>query len=479
MQFHTSTEGEVSSLSRIIRKYAPYLALAAPILGGYFGLKYASRKLVASEVARASKILLTDSYDENMWELVSAGKRSGAQTIIENSLRAQTGRAIDRPLGSPKAFPSMDDLMFNMAQIDTMPTPDQAQIDLTTFIGKKAVKPLQLTMPIMISAMAYGVALSEPFKIALAKGAALAGIASNTGEGPFLPKEREAAQQLILQYNRGYWNKEPEILQQADMIELQFGQGATGGTSHTLAAKEMRPLLRKRFGVTEHQSVTAHSRIPGINSGQDLIRTVKELRKITGGIPIAAKIGAGKYLEKDLDWLLAAEVDVICIDGAEAATKGSHPILQDDFGVPTLFALSRAVDYLEKTRARKQVDLVISGGLRTPGHFLKAIALGADAVYIGSAALYATAELQSWKALPFEPPTQVAWESGRYADKFDIEQGARSLYKFLMAVSDEIKAGLQALGKRSLRELSKEDLMALSGEIAQALGVTPVYQPCQ
>ena len=466
-------------MSMDLRKYGPYLALALPIVGSYFGLKYAAKKFIAANGTNASKIILTDPYDENLWELVSAGKRSGPQTLVENSLRAQTGKAIDRPLGSPKAFPSLDDLMFNIAQIDTLPTLQLDSIDLTTFIGKNAAKPLQLSMPVMISAMAYGVALSEPFKIALAKGASLAGTASNTGEGPFLPKEREAAQQLILQYNRGYWNKEPEILRQANMLELQFGQGATAGTSHTLKAAEMTPTLRKRFGVEVGQTVTAQSRIPGINSGHDLIRKIRELRKIVDGIPIGVKIGAGKYLEKDLDWILRAEADVICIDGAEAATKGSHPILQDDFGVPTLYALARANNYLEKTGTRKSIDLVISGGLRTPGHFLKAIALGADAVYIGSAALFAAAGLQTWKAMPSEPPTQIAWETGKYARKFNIDQGANSLAKFLTAVADEMKAGLQALGKKSLRELSKDDLMALSGEIAQAIGVIPVYAPSQ
>lgn len=465
-------------MPRDFRKYAPYAILALPLLGGYFGLKYGVRRFITANVKQASKIILTDNYDENLWEIVSTGKRSGLQTLVENSLRAQAGRAIDRPLGTPKTFPSLDDLMFNMAQIDTMPTLDQKNIDLTTFIGKKAVKPLQLSMPVIISAMAYGFALSEPFKIALAKGASLAGIASNTGEGPFLPKEREAAKQLILQYNRGTWNKEPEILRQADMIELQFGQGATGGTSHSLQASEMSPILRKRLRVKAGQTVTAQSRIPGINSGPDLIRKIKELRHITGGrIPIAVKIGAGKYLEKDLDWILKAEADVVCIDGAEAASKGSHPILQDDFGVPTLFALARASDYLEKTGARKSIDLVISGGLRTPGHFLKAIALGADAVYIGSTALFAAAGMQTWKAMPTEPPTQVAWETGKYAYQFDIDLGAETLAKFLTAVADEMKAGLQALGKKSPRELSKDDLMALSGEIAQAIGVTPAYAP--
>lgn len=466
-------------MANYFRKYWPYLAWGIPVIGGYFGIKYVAEKMAKDKIKEATRLILTEKYDDNLWEVVSATRRFPLQTIVENSLRAQSGKAIDRPLGTPKHFPSFDDLMFNMAQLHTMPTVDQRLIDLTTVIGKKAPRPLRLTMPVMISAMAYGIALSEPFKIALARGATMAGIASNTGEGPFLPSEREAAQQLILQYNRGNWNKEPEILRQADMLELQFGQGATGGTSHTASAKDMTPTLRHRFGITGNQSITAHARIPGINSAQGLIRKVKELRKITGGIPIGVKLGAGKDLEKDLDIALQADVDVICLDGAEAASKGSHPILQDDFGVPTLFALTRAQNYLEKTGCRQKVDLVISGGIRTPGHILKAIALGADAVYIGSAAIFATSDLQTLKAIPSEPPTQIAWETGKYSHQFDVEEGARCLYRFLMATGDEMRAGLQALGKKSLKELSKEDLMALSKEIGDAVGIPTVYQPCR
>lgn len=466
-------------MSDQFRKYWPYLAWGIPVIGGYFGIKYLAEKMVKDNIKKATRLILTEKYDENMWELVSATRRFTPQTIVENSLRAQSGKAIDRPLGTPKKFPSFDDLMFNMAQLHTMPTADLKLIDLTTVIGKKAARPLRLSMPVMVSAMAYGIALSEPFKIALALGATMAGTATNTGEGPFLPSERKAAQQLILQYNRGNWNKDPEILRQADMLELQFGQGATGGTAHTISGKDMTPALRRRFGISSHQSVTAHARIPGINSAQDLIRTIKELRKTTDGIPIGMKLGAGKYLEKDLDVALAAGVDVICLDGAEAATKGSHPILQDDFGVPTLFALIRAQNYLERTGRRKDVDLVISGGIRTPGHVLKAVALGADAVYMGSAAIFATSDVQTVKTIPSEPPTQIAWETGKYARKFNIEEGAQSLYRFLTATADEIRAGLQALGKKSLKEVGKEDLMALSKEIAEAAGVPTVYQPCR
>jgi glutamate synthase domain-containing protein 2 len=451
----------------------PHLLWGLPMLmGGYF----LGRHLLGKSVQKTLQRLMTDPYDENLWELISALQRISPQMVLETNLRAQTGKSIQRPLGSPKRFPSFDDLMFSHGQLENIPCPGDKAIDLSTVIGKKAAKPLRLSLPIIISGMAYGIALSEPLRLAIARAAALAGTAANTGEGPLLPKERQIAKFLILQYNRSSWNKSPDILGQADMLELQIGQGALGGAAHVLYPQEISPKLRKRLGLKKGEPAVAHSRIPGINSGEDLIRTVKKLRKMVEGIPIGVKIGAGHQLEKDLDWCLKADVDAIAIDGAEAATKAAPPILQDDFGIPAVYALARAVNHLERNRARSEVDLLISGSLQTPGHFLKALALGADAVYIGSIALMATTHTQSLKPLPFEPPTQIAWERGKYKKSFHAEKGAQSLYNFLASCADEMKIALRTMGKSSLKELDKKDLVSLSREMSEILELEPAYE---
>ncbi|MBT9158323.1 MAG: Glutamate synthase (NADPH) large chain [Firmicutes bacterium] len=201
------------------------------------------------------------------------------------------------------------------------------------------------------------------------------------------------------------------------------------------------------------------------------------MRGITGGVPIGAKIAAGMDIEQDITFLVKSGVDFIAIDGAEAATKGSSPTLQDDFGLPTVMALCRAVRQLEKLRARERVSLIVAGGLFTPGDFLKAMALGADAVYIGTAALFAVAHTQTLKALPYEPPTEVVWYTGRYASRFNVEQGAKHLGNFLKACREELSQGLQALGKCSLVDLSEEDLFGLSPFICEVTGVRPAWKP--
>jgi glutamate synthase domain-containing protein 2 len=454
------------------------LARTLMVLCGAFPfLKYFGRKILGRNLKKATKIIMTDHYHENLWEFISATKRVTSQKIVELNLRSEWGKPVERPLGSPKRFPSLDGLMFSFAQIETMPVSEYEEIDIKVTIGKKARRPLSLETPIMIGGMAYGFALSEKFRIAMAKGSALAGTAINTGQGGMLPREREAARQMILQYNRGHWSKEPEILRQADALELHFGQGASGGTTSVLPAYEISAKMRRMYGVKRGKNIIYPAHIPGILKPRDLSKKVKELRKLTDGIPIGAKIAAGDEIEKDMAWCLEAGLDFIAVSGAEGASKGSPPTLLDDLGLPVVFALSRAVNFLEKTGARKEIDLIIDGKLITPGDFLKVMALGADAVYIGTAALFATAHTQVLKAFPFEPPTAVALHVNKLSRKFKIEKGAENLHNFLRSCASEMKIALSAMGKTSIRQLAKEDLIAIDPLIAEVTGVRLAHIP--
>lgn len=418
------------------------------------------------------KTVMTDPYEENIWEFVSAAHRTGLQKIVETNLRAHTGRLLERPFGSPWRFPGTDGLVFNLAQLARLPVDESVTVDTRVTLGPRAARPLKISMPLIVSGMAYGLALSEKAKIALAKGASLAGTATNTGEGPFLPSEREAARHLIVQYNRGGWNYNPLILKQADMVEIQFGQAAIAGLGHSTNYDEIPPKGRRLLGLKPGQAAVTHARMPGIkNPKKDLPPLVARLRRLTGGVPIGAKIGASNDLEKDLAILLDAGVDFIAIDGAGAASKGSPPIIQDDFGVPTVYAVNRAAAFLKKQGVKDRVSLIAGGGLVTPGDFLKTLALGADAVYIGTIALFALTHTQVLKAMPWEPPVQVVFARGRYQDKLDADQAAHNLANFLWACNAEIMEGVRALGKKSVRQVNKSDLAALDPVTARALGV--------
>jgi methylamine---glutamate N-methyltransferase subunit C len=313
--------------------------------------------------------------------------------------------------------------------------------------------------------------------VALAKGSAMAGISSNSGEGPFLPEERKAARHLIYLYNRGDWGKTPEIMRQCDGIEIQLGQGAYGGVGHVLKAEKIDRELRKAFHFPKCKDAVAHSRQPEVQRPEDLGKLVQKLRDIGQGIPIGVKIAAGKYLEADLDWICNAGADYVAIDGAEAATKGSSPILQDDFGVPSIFAVTRAADWLQKYNFKDSVTLIAGGRIRTPADMLKACALGADACYIGAIALFAMSHTQVLKPLPFEPPTELIWYKARYANKFNVNEGAQALHKFLISCKEEIDEAIKALGKSKLKEVGREDMMALTELVGKGCRIPMIYEP--
>lgn len=459
-------------------KAAVVAALAAAAGLSFLGprlLRWELRRLITSYL----RILMTDPYAENLWELFGAGARISPQTIIEINQRATHGRLVARPFGGPKRFPDFSGLVFNIAQLHTLPTPEEVPVDLRVTIGKKAARPLHLEIPIIISGMAYGLALSEKVKVALARAATMAGTATNTGVGPWLAEERKAARRLIVQYGRGAWNKDPRNLKKADMIEIQLGQGAIAGLEHVTRAEELTPKARKLMGLGPGQDAVVPARLPGMEKPGYLRRLVRNLRELTGGVPIGAKIGAGKYLERDLACLVEADVDAVAIDGAQGATRGSPPLIQDDFGLPTIYALVRAQRFLVNQGVRDRVSLLIGGGLFTPGDFLKALALGADAVYIGTVALFALTHTQVLHALPWEPPTQVVFAQGRYRHKLNVDLAARSLANYLKAAAAEMAAGIRALGKTSLAELGPEDLMALDPVIAEATGVPLAHRPPQ
>lgn len=450
---------------------------AMSLVVAYHGVRIMSRALINKVSDSVVKTIMTDIYDENMWEFISASNRVGQQVIVETNMRSQEGTTINRPLGPPKNFPSLDDLMFSFAQLDPMPTPLEIPVDTTVLIGKKAKKPFTIALPMMIAGMAYGEALSAKAKWALAKGAAKAGTASCNGEGPFLSEERKAANIYIYQYHRGDWNKTPDILQNCHAIEIQFGQGAIGGVGHVMPANKIDRELRQKFKYPKGKDAVAHSRQLEAANIEDVPKLINKLREISGGVPIGAKMAASKKLERDLEVICNAGIDYIALEGAEAATKGSAPILQDDFGVPTVYAVSRAAEWLQKNNYKDKVSLIACGKIRTPGDALKAIALGADACYIGAIALFAMAHDQVLKALPFEPPTQLVWYDGKYEDKLIKEKAAQALEKFLKSCQAELEEGIKALGKTSLKEINKDDLSAINEQIAKGTGVSMAYEP--
>lgn len=452
------------------------ILLCIVILGFLFTLLN-WRKIIKKMTKKYGSIIMSDRYQENLFEMVAGFKHMGIQKAFENNLRSETGDVLHRPLGSSKTWPHFDALTFIPAQVAHFPTEGDVEVDVKVTIGPKAKKPLELDVPFMISGMAYGISLNKEVRLALVDAANQLGTALNSGEGGVMDEEIDSADKYILQFGKTKWSKDENLFKKSSMIEIKFGQGALMGTGVIVSPKDLQGNARKVMDLEEGEDAVIHNHFFQNQTLDDFKELVKELRNITGGVPIGAKMGAGGKIEDDIDALLEIGVDYIAVDGGQAATYGAAPILADDFGIPTIHAVMRANAHLEKRNARQDVSLIISGGMLTPGEFLKAIALGADAVYLGSVLLFTVAHKQVLNSVPFEPPTQVVWNDGKFQDMFVRAEGAKTATNFMISSVEEMKDAIRAMGKKKLSEVSKDDLVSYEKEMAETIGVPYTIHP--
>jgi glutamate synthase domain-containing protein 2 len=408
-------------------------------------------------------------------ETYPAGKRISPLNILEINLRAKDGKTITRPLGSPKMFPGFDNLMFSPRLMTALSLTENTPINMQVTIGIKAHKPLIINIPIMIGAMAYGIALSDRAKIALARAAKGLKTTTCSGEGPFLPEERAEAGKYVLQICRWAWGaRTQEQIDSADMLEVQMSQGADMG-SVLVEAAEFRGRAQELSGLAPNEPAISFPAPPGIQKQSDWPGFMKDLRKKAKDIPIALKLMATDHLEDDLTMAIDLGFDAIIIDGAQGGSHATTPIKQDDFGIPTLMALIRAQRFLKKQGVRDKISLIIAGGFFTPGECLKALALGADAIYMATVPLFALTHGQVEKVIPWEPPTTLVFYDSPINTKLDIEHAATNVINAISSIVLEIEEGMRALGKTSLKELSPKDLVALDSITAEITGVKRAY----
>lgn len=417
-----------------------------------------------------TKRLMKDPYPENIFEMYNVFAKVGVPNVIEGNLRSNTGEPLRRPFGTPRRPSRWDQLVFGPVYLSRNPVAESVEIDTRVTLGPQARRPVSIDIPILISGMAYGTGLAKNAKLALARGADLANTATNTGSGAFLPEERVEAKRLIVQYHRGSWGQNEAVLRQADAIEIQLGYGALAAAPVTWKYDDLSPDFRDYMKLKPGEDLHETSVLKGAENGRALERMVKYLRDLSGGVPIGVKFGATQRLEQEMAIMAEAGVDFIHIAGSEAGIHYSPAILADDTGLPTLPALCRASAFLEIMGHRSRVTLIVSGGLVTPGQFLKALALGADAVAIGTAALLAVAHAQITKVLPFEPISQLLYETGNKKNSLSIEDGSRGLSNFLKSCKEEIDICIRTLGRARLKEVTPDDMCALSHEMARLTG---------
>ena len=376
---------------------------------------------------------------------------------------AVTGKSAIEAMGTQMKMPNWDDVLILGAQLNPMPLEEHAEVSLRTVIGKHARKPMVLDMPVYISHMSFG-ALSKETKIALAKGSAAAGTAMCSGEGGILPEEKEAAYKYIFEYVPNLYSVTDENLQTSDAIEIKIGQGTKPGMGGHLPGSKVTPEIAKIRNKPLGEDVISPSRFPGIDSAEDLKNLVSELRRRSGGRPIGIKIAAGR-IERDLEFCVYAEPDFITIDGRGGTTGASPSMIRDSTSVPTIYALCRARKYLDAAGA--DIDLVITGGLRVSADFAKAIAMGADAVAVASAAMVAAACQQYRICGSGMCPVGVATQDEKLRERLHIDAAAKRVENYLKCSAEELRTFARITGNEDIHGLSVDDLCTINQEISE------------
>jgi glutamate synthase domain-containing protein 2/rubredoxin len=376
---------------------------------------------------------------------------------------ALTGESVIEPMRSRKPVVSWDDILIKGAQLARLPLNRDENVDTKTVIGPKAKKPLVVGTPIIVSHMSFG-AISREAQTALALGSGAAGTAMCSGEGGILAEALGMAQKYIFEYVPNRYSATEENLRRVDAIEIKFGQSAKPGMGGHLPGGKVTAEIAAVRGSPEGMDIVSPSKFPDIASRGDLKRKVDELRKLSQGRPIGIKFAAGD-VEADLEFALYAGPDFITIDGRAGATGAAVKLIKDATSIPTIYALSRARKYLDG-RGIKDVTLIVTGGLRVSSDFAKALALGADVVAIGTAALMAIGCQQYRICDTGRCPVGIATQDPGLRVRLDVEESARWLANFLRVSTEELKDFARLTGNDSVHKLSVRDLATTSSEIS-------------
>ncbi len=376
---------------------------------------------------------------------------------------AVSGTTISGAMGTKMPMPGWDDILLLGAQLNPAPLEEDAPVSTMTVIGKHAKRPMILENPVYISHMSFG-ALSREIKVALAKGSAMAKTAMCSGEGGILPEEREASYKYIFEYIPNKYSVTDENLRTADAVEIKIGQGTKPGMGGHLPGEKVTEEIAKLRGKKQGEDIQSPSKFPELNSKEDLKDMVTMLRNRSDGRPVGIKIAAGR-IERDLEYCVYAEPDFITIDGRGGATGSSPLFLREATTVPTIYALYRARKYLD--RVHSDISLVITGGLRVSADAAKALAMGADAVAVASAALIAAACQQYRICGSGNCPVGIATQNPELREKLKIEQSAKRVANYLNVTREELKTFARITGHTSVHDLSVDDLVTLNREISE------------
>jgi glutamate synthase domain-containing protein 2 len=404
-------------------------------------------------------------------------------TLAEIRRAATTGIYDIRGAGAKRRLPHFDDLLFLGASISRYPLEGYRERCGTDVVlgSRHAQKPLHLKIPITIAGMSFG-SLSAQAKEALGRGATIAGTSTTTGDGGMTREERQHSQTLVYQVLPSRYGMNPDDLRAADAIEVVVGQGAKPGGGGMLLGQKVSERVAAMRALPPGIDQRSACRHPDWTGPDDLEIKILELREITDWQkPVFVKVGASRpYYDTAL--AVKAGADVVVIDGMQGGTAATQEVFIEHVGIPTLAAIRPAVDALQELGLHRKVQLIVSGGIRSGADVAKALALGADAVSIGTAALVALGDNDphweaEYQALGTTAGAYDDWHEGRdpagittqdpaLAARLDPVLAGRRLANYLGVMTLEAQTIARACGKSHLHNLEPEDLVALTVEAA-------------
>lgn len=375
---------------------------------------------------------------------------------------AITGKSIVSAMYTDMPMPNWDEILILGNQLNPQPLESDIDVNTRTVIGKNAKRPLVIESPIYITHMSFG-ALSRETKIALAKGSAAVKTAQCSGEGGILPEEMENAYKYIFEYVPNKYSVNEDNLKNADAIEIKIGQSTKPGLGGQLQGEKVTEEIAKIRGKALGEDIHSPATIPEVKSKEDLKDLVDDLRSRSRGRPIGLKFAAGR-IEDDLDYVMYAEPDFITVDGRGGSTGASPKLIRDSTSVPTIYALSRARRYLDEYES--EIDLTITGGLRVSSDFAKALAMGANAVAVGTAAMIAAACQQYRICDSGDCPVGVATQDEDLRKRLKIETASKRVENYLNVSTEELKTFARITGHSDVHDLDVNDLCTINSEIS-------------
>ena len=372
-------------------------------------------------------------------------------------------------MGVPrKDLPHWDDIQILPAQMARKPLLDDHPVATSTIIGPRAKKPLQLDIPLFVSDMSYG-ALSEEAKIALARGAELAGTGICSGEGGMLTEEQAENSRYFYELASAQFGWKPELVDRVQAFHFKGGQGAKTGTGGHLPGDKVQGKIAKVRGLEVGQAAVSPATFLDLRTPADFKKFADQVRERTGGIPIGFKLSAN-HIEDDIDFALEASADYIILDGRGGGTGAAPMIFRDHISVPTIPALARARKHLDAKTGR-DVTLIITGGLRVAEDFVKAIALGADAVAVSNSAMQAVGCIAARMCNTNNCPVGIATQKPELRALLNVQTGAEKLARYFGASVELMQVLARACGHAHISDLSQRDITTWKREMADLSGI--------